>query len=133
MTKHVKVFMRSRAHTSAPWHRRPRSRSRSPRERPGHNPAHPSVGWHRNHPQPTAALTKGVKEDIEQLKQEAEWGDKMRPSDPDWLTDSHNRALQTRKQLRDQPPPMLLSRMPRNPATWHIEVGVSGSDAEKKD
>ena len=35
-----------------------------------------------------------MKREIEQLKQEAEWGNKMQPSDPDWVTDSHNRSVQ---------------------------------------
>ena len=38
---------------------------------------------------PSTALTENVKRDIEQLKQEAEWCDKMQPSDPDWVTDWH--------------------------------------------
>ncbi len=27
---------------------------------------------------------------------------------------------------------MLMNKMLRNPATWHVEVGMDGSDAEKK-
>ncbi len=38
----------------------------------------------------------------------------MRPSDPDWVTDSHNRDVQIKTWLLQNPPQKLLERMPRN-------------------
>ena len=125
--------MRSQIHTSVPpWRRRPRSRIRSTRVHPCHNPAHPSAARHHRHPRPSTILTEDVKQDIDCLRQDAKWGEKMRPTDPDWVADSHNRAVQIQKQLLGQPPQMLMNKMPRNPETWHVEVGMDGNDAEKK-
>ena len=120
---------------SAPWRRRNRSRSRNsdgraPGHRPAHhaspapwyhNPTHPLAQAHRNLPQPSAALTERVQNDMQTLRQEVEWGDKMRPSDPDWVADAHDRCVQINKDLFEQPPPKLLTNMPRNPSTMRYE------------
>ena len=45
----------------------------------------------------------------------------------------NNRAVQVPKQTLGQPPHMLMTGMPRNPNTRHVEVRMGGSsDAEKK-
>ena len=64
---------------------------------------------HHNHPRPSTGLTNDVKECIERLKQEAEWGEKMRPSGPDWVIDSRSGAVQIQKQLLGEPPHMTMT------------------------
>ena len=48
----------------------------------------------------------------------------MRPADVDLVADSHSRAVQIQKQLLGKPANMWMNKMPRNPATWHVEVGM---------
>ena len=121
-----------------PWLRRHRSRSRDAKwsypldpSHPQHNPAHPANAQHRNCPQPSTALTERVQRDIERLRQEAEWGVKMRPSDPDWVADSHNAGVEIRKRLLRNPPQVLLERMPRNPSTLRYEQHESTFEKTK--
>ena len=119
--------MKGSAQETPPWRCRNRSRSRAAM-RPGHpqyNPAHPLASAHLPHPQPSTALAEGVEADIEKLKREAEWCDKMRPFDPEWVADVHGRAIQIQNQLLQQLPQFLpqrlFERMPRNPCTMRYE------------
>lgn len=65
---------------------------------------------------------------MEQLRQEAEWGDKMRPSDPAWIAESHRLGIQIQKLLLQRPPQMLLECMPRNRSTMRYEPHQGISD-----
>ena len=66
-------------------------------------------------------MTASTKAQIEKLKDEAQWGINMRPGDPDWVADSHNKDTAIMKQLLQTTPvgmrQKLLEKMPRNPAT----------------
>ena len=53
---------------------------------------------HRHRPQPPTPLTQLAKNGVEKLRQQA-WGDRMRPSDPDWLSDSHNSGIRIKRVL----------------------------------
>ena len=56
----------------------------------------------------------------------------MRGADPHGMGNPHSRAVQIHKQLLGKPARMLMNKMQRNPATWHVEVSMGGSDADKK-
>ena len=65
------------------------------------------------------------------VQQKAEWDENMRVGDPNRV--ENNRAVQVPKQTLGQPPHMLMTGMPRNPNTRHVDVRMGGgSDAEKK-
>ena len=66
---------------------------------------------------------------LSMVQQKAEWDEKMRVGDPNRV--ENNTAVQVPKQTLGQPPHMLMTGMPRNPNTKHVEVRMGGRDAEK--
>ena len=66
------------------------------------------------------------------MKNEADCAEKMRGADPHWIGNPDSRAGQIQTQLLGKPARMLMNKMQRNPATWHVEVSMGDSDAEKK-